>query len=100
FNRRRRHPDFVGIPPRTAARFEHKFVSAPMAEIGRVRNPDVSAQGRHRPMNQRPASVNSAWQESGILIVRGHDNAEAFESAEVFRESEGDTGATARIRGV
>src|SRR5882757_7908473 len=55
---------------------------------------------RHGTMNQRPASVDSPRQERGVFIVRRHNYAVAFESAEVFGQSQRHAGTAARIRGI
>jgi len=33
FDRRWRHADFIGVPPRAAAGFQHEFMAAPMAQV-------------------------------------------------------------------
>ena len=36
FDRRRRHANLVGVPPRASSSFQHKLVSAPMPQVRRV----------------------------------------------------------------
>ena len=97
---RRRQPNLVCVPPGAAARFQHEPVSAPMAQIRRVRNPHVRSERRHGPMNQRPVSIDSPRQKGGVFVVRRHDDAVALEAPEVFGQSQRHSGATARIRRV
>jgi len=53
-------PILLASPPRTAACFQHEFVASPMAQVGRVRDPDVGAKRSHGPVDQSPVSVNPA----------------------------------------
>jgi len=60
----------------------------------------VGTEWGHGPVNQRPESVDSSGQESGILVVRRHDDAESFVGTKILGQSQGDTGAAAGIGGV
>jgi hypothetical protein len=42
-DQRRREADLVRVPPGALARLEHELVGAPVAQVGRVRDPDVRA---------------------------------------------------------
>ena len=99
-DRRRRQPNFVGVPPGALARFQHEPVPPPVAQVGRIGNPDVCSEVRHGPMNQGPESIDSPGQKRCIFIVRRHDDAVALEAVKVFGERQRNSRATARIGGV
>jgi hypothetical protein len=46
----------------------------------------MRSQRGHGPENQRPESVDSSWQEGGILVVRRHDDAKSPVGMEILRE--------------
>src|SRR6266571_5730178 len=100
FNWRRRHSNFVGIPPSPPAGLQHELVIAPMPQIGRVRDPDVSSERRHGPMDQSPRAVNPSGQKGRVFVVRRHDDAEPLEYAKIFRECQRHSGTATRIRSV
>src|SRR5947209_2469888 len=81
-NRWRRQPYLVRVPPCPTASLQHELVIAPVTQIGGVRDPHVSPEGRHGPMNKRPESINSARQESGVFVFRRHDDAISLERSE------------------
>ena len=60
----------------------------------------MGAERGHGPVNQRPESVDSSWQKSGILVIRRHNDAESFVGTEILGESEGYTWAAAGVGGV
>src|SRR6202140_1805624 len=51
-------------------------------------------------MDKRPASIDSPRQQRGVFVVRWHDDAGAFKTAEVFGESQRYAWTAARIRRV
>src|SRR5437660_1161466 len=52
----------------------------------------------HGAMNERPVPVDSSRQKGGVLVIRRHDDAVSFETAKVLGQSQGHSGAAARIR--
>src|SRR4030095_9929737 len=97
FDWRGGYADLVRIPPRAAASFQHKLVVTPMAAGGRIRGPDVRAEGRHGPMDQRPESVDPPRQEGSIFVVWGHNDSESLIGPEVLCEGQRHAGATPRV---
>src|ERR1700678_525058 len=71
-----------------------------MTEVGRIRNPHVRPEVRHRTMNQRPVSVDSSGKNRGVLIVGRHNDAVTLKGAEVFRQGKRNSRTAARIRSV
>src|ERR1700674_537089 len=71
-----------------------------MTQIGRVRNPDVSSEWGHRPMNQGPESIDPARQQCSVLVVRHHDDTESFEAPKILCESQRHSRTAARIGSV
>src|ERR1700761_6875012 len=51
-------------------------------------------------MDHRPVAIDTARQQSGILIFRRHDDAQSFKAPEIFGKREGDAWAAARKRGI
>ena len=72
-------------------------MNSPMAQIRGIRDPDMSPERRHRPMDQRPRSIDPPWKERRIFIVRRHDHAHSLKRAEVLRHGQRHTRAAARI---
>ena len=73
---------------------------APVAEVRRIRHPDVRARAADRPMQQREAPVDAPRQQRRVLVVRLHHQPAALERAEVLGERERHAGSAARERGV
>ena len=96
FNRRRAQADLVRIPPSAAARLEDDLVASPMPQVGRVGDPHVRAQRRHRPVNQRPKAANSPGQQRRVLVLRLHDDAISLKALEVLCQRQGDSGTASR----
>src|SRR6266536_2840493 len=97
FNWRITQANLVGIPPGTAACFEHHFVCAPMSEVRGIRDPHMCTKTSNRPVDERPLSLDAARQECGILILRGHYHTETFKAVEVPRQCHGNSGAPTRV---
>src|SRR2546426_786173 len=89
-----------GIPPSPPAGLQHELVIAPMPQIGRVRDPDVSSERRHGPMDQSPRAVNPSGQKGRVFVVRRHDDTEFLEYAKIFRECQRHSGTATRIRSI
>src|ERR1700680_3656910 len=65
-----------------------------------VRANDTRSEGCHGTMNQRPASIDPPRQKCGVFVVRRHDYAVSFETAEIFGQSQRHAGTASRIRSV
>src|SRR5207253_6814562 len=89
-DRGRRHANFVGVPPGATTGFQHKLVTSPVPQIGRVRDPDVSAEWRHGPMDQGPESIDPSRQKSCVLVVGRHDDTKSLEAPKILRERQRD----------
>ena len=63
-------PDLVCVPPCAPAGLQHNLVTAPMSQVGRVRDPHMRAERRHRPMDKRPAPFNSVREKGRIFVIR------------------------------
>ncbi len=96
----RTQANFVRVPPTAAPRFENDFVTAPMAQVGRIGDPHMSAKSGHWPMDESPASANPMRQQRRVLILRRHDYAESIKAPEIFGERQGDPWAAAGKGGV
>ena len=92
--------DLVGVPPRAFAREQDRLVAAPVAQIGRIRDPDVRAGVGDRPMDEREVAVDAARQERRVFVVGLHDEAVALERAKVVGERERDARPALAERGV
>ena len=99
-DRGRRHANFVGVPPGATTGFQHKLVTSPVPQIGRVRDPDVSAEWRHGPMDQGPESIDPSRQKSCVLVVGRHDDTKSLEAPKILRERQRDARTTAGVRSI
>ena len=99
-DRRVTQTDLVGVPPGAAPRFEHELVRAPVLEVVGIRDPHVRAHKAYRAVDERPLPVDAPWQQGRILILRGHDDAQALECPEVPGQCHGHARTAARVRGV
>ena len=88
--------NLVRIPPPTASCLKHDFVIAPMMQIGRIRDPHVSAQCCDGPMNERPVVANPSRKKSRVLIFRLHNDAESFKALKVSGHCERDSRPSSR----
>ena len=84
FDGRNGQPDLAGIPPCAAPGAENQFVASPVPQIGGIGNPDVSALGAHRPVDQRPVVADPVWKQSRVLVFRRENLAIVLEGVKIF----------------
>ena len=76
-------------------------VVAPVAQVGRVRDPHVRAAAhRRRPMDHRPAAVDPAGEEGRVLVLGRHHRAELADLREVVGHRQRDERAAPAVGGV
>ena len=99
--RRRPEADLAGVPPGAVARLEQELVVAPVAQVGRVREPHVRAAAQRRgPVDHRPAAVEPAREQRRVLVLGRHHRAEPADAPEVARHRQRDERSAAAVGGV
>ena len=99
--RRRPQPDLAGVPPGPVARLEHQAVVAPVAEVGRERDPHVGpAPERRGAMDHRPAAVEPAREQRRILVLGRHRRAQPADLGEVAGHRQRHERSAAAVRRV
>src|SRR5512145_168445 len=86
FDGRRGEADFIRVPPRSVARFQHELVIAPVAQVRGKRYPHVRAGSADRAMDQSPLPTDTLWKQGRIFIFRRHDDAVALEAVKIVCE--------------